>query len=253
MAFTRSMARRTWGRRAPRSSRPRRSRFPRRIVKAKRYGAIGSNSGGTNYMGFRSRRIPRNRYRRMLYASTQFQEHHRSVQTTTSAQLSATAANLVNNEAYPVIASNFWASTGGGLDGSPSIDSKIFIRGGIGILRIKNSHTETMNYILNVVMTTNTGTLPTVGTVDMAWDPTTIPSDQRNYRVMRTLRFMIEPGDVHTVVHRVLSRKIDQTDFNGGAKREYWILGINDFSGTTTGSSDVFRSHNISFVYDRYG
>jgi len=256
MAFTRSMARMRWGRRAPRSSRMRRSRFPVRRRYGRRSSYTNSNKGNQSSMGFSGRRMSYRRYKRVLYDSSMMKEHRRSHLTITTAQSSATLTHNMNIQAYAFIADNFWVAgrpPGGGAAGTVNPDNDIFIRGGLATMAIKNDHNETMAFRLWTIRSTQNGTIPTLlfnGVQDFAWDPTVFPDFQRYFKITSSTRFSVEPGDTHTLFRKIRAQKIDRDIFGLGYQRDFWVLGIHDYNNDTVGTASLAYTHNLSFTSD---
>lgn len=219
---------------------------------------FSSQTGKTSMFGFRNKRLNVRSYKRQLWNASNIQNHHRSIATFASTGV-LSAANNDRMAVYGIgcVYNNFWSGAslptgGGGQDGIPAIDSEIYIRGGISTLRIKNTSSEPLNYVVYLVRFTKAGFTTFPSDVDLAWDPTLIPADERFFRVKRTMRFTIEAGDANTLSTRLRSERINQTDFNNGMNRDYWFVCIGDFTSSTY-TSTLLVSHNMSFTYDRYG
>lgn len=226
--------------------RRRASRFSRR-----RNYAASSQRGNTVFAGFRGRKMPYRRYIRNMYSSTTFKEHHRSFLTRTQDQNSTANPSQMQYVFYPMIADTFWANVGGSIS-DMTIDQDAFIRGGIVQMSIKNNHTETMNFRVFKVTTTDRGFPLGPNVQDFMWDPSSIFNFEENYRVKASYRFAVEPGDTNTLFHRLKPHKIEATTFNNGHRRDYWVVGIHDYAADTFGSASLNFGHNISFVADRY-
>nr|QTE03404.1 MAG: capsid protein [Pavo cristatus CRESS-DNA-virus sp.] len=257
MAFTRSMRLR-WGRRAPRSSRPRRSRFPRRVGMKRRTTAYSSQRGNTVYAGFRGRKMPFRKYKRVLWNASTLAEHHRSVLMNSNGQ-TAPASNILQKiRSYPMIPDSFWSAAGGSVDGDLNIDGDIFIRGGITTLRVRNNGDAPVQIIVWKIRTTSNGTgnAGFFAFDDSAmWDPSVISDFERIFRVRQRIAFSVEPNDNNSLIHRLFAEKIEAQNFNESSglssNRDYWVVGVNS-AGSSEPNCTINWGHNLSFTADRF-
>nr|QTE03428.1 MAG: capsid protein [Psittacidae CRESS-DNA-virus sp.] len=257
MAYTRSMRLR-WGRKAPRSSRPRRSRYPRRVGMKRRTTAYSSQRGNTVYAGFRGRKMPFRKYKRVLWNASTLKEHHRSL-LMNSIGLSAPASNIsMNVQSYPMIPDSFWSTTGGSTV-NLSFDSDIFIRGGITTLRVRNNGDAPVQVIVWKLRSTGNGASAAAViplTVSAMWDPTVITDFERYFRIKQRIAFAVEPNDSNSLIHRLFPEKIEAQNFNTDpvtfltSNRDYWVVGINS-AGSTGPNCTINYGHNMSFTCDR--
>jgi len=247
MAYTRSMRLR-WGRKAPRSSRPRRSRYPRRRVGRRSY-ATNSQRGNTSMQGYRGRKMPYKRYLRNMYNSTQFKEHHRSLDTTAvgaSSNVSNTAANVYVNS---MIKDDFWLPAGGSIN--PIVpDKDIFIRGGVCSITYRNNGDSPLTIKTWKIFRHTTAVFNISSPRNAMWDPTCVDDFERFWNIRGSFQCIIEPGDQNTITHYIGKRKVEDADFNAGYRRDYWITTINGTVGAAQ-SVTILVGHNLSFVADR--
>jgi len=248
MEYTRSMRLR-WGRKAPRTGRARRSRFPRRRFGRRRNIAVSSQRGNTSFAGFRGRKMPYRKYLNNMYNSTNFKEHHRSVQAVSSsmnANILQTQANIFIN---PMISDDFWTTVGGATI-SLTPDQDIFIRGGVATITYRNAGVNPV-VIKTWKIKSHTSfafLLPTPSSA--MWDPSALPEFERFYNIRQKFESTLEPGDQVVYTHYIGKQKVETANFNLGYPREYWVTSINSL-GAVADSVFNLRGHNLSFVTDR--
>jgi len=248
MAYTRSM-RLKWGRTAPRSSRSRRSRFPRRNFKKRRTQAYSSQRGNTTMAGYRGRKIPHRRYLNQMWTSSNFKEHHRSINSSAVAMFSNISNTAADVFITPMISNSFWSTSGGSIQ-NLAVDDDIFIRGGVCSITYRNNGDApvTIKTFKIFVHSSATFTIPTPQ--NAMWDPTTVTNFERFYNIRGTFKTIIEPGDQNTINHYIGKRKVEIGDFNDGYRRDYWVTTINSTNGAVVSVTSLI-GHSISFVVDR--
>jgi len=249
MAFTRSMARRTWGRRAPRSDRKTRSRFPRRNFRKRRSQAYSSQRGNTSMAGYRGRKVPYRRYLNQMWRSSNFKEHHRSINSTAIAMTSNVSNTAADVFITPMITNSFW-STGGGSIVNLTVDEDIFIRGGVANITYRNNGSAPVTVRTYKIFRHSAEAFSIPTPQSAMWDPTTVPNFERFYNIRGTFKTIIEPGDQNTINHYIGKRKVEIGDFNDGYRRDYWVTTINSTNGAVVSVTSLI-GHSISFVVDR--
>lgn len=263
------MAYRKYGfrRRSNRTRRPyRRSSYGRRSTRRtfgkKRYGYANVGGSHANTLGFRNRPFNPRRQNRLNWNASNAAAHYRSVSSLSSiGQLTPSTVIDQNLRFLPFIDSSFWTVGGGAVDSiGVGADAKIFIRGGTSNLRVYNTDTDT-TVIVRVwcVRTTANGlfnitTTPT-NPYDIAdeqlvnWDPTVQTDFFRYYKVWKSYEFILKPEDVYTMKRKIPSQRIDTTQYNALAKRDFYIVGINSMDASTA-TVNWSADFNISFSTD---
>jgi len=247
MAYTRSMRLR-WGRKAPRSSRPRKSRFRRTIRKRRSY-AYSSQRGNTLFAGYRGRKVPYKRYLNQMWTASQMKEHHRSINTNAvpmANNISNTAAEIYVNS---MINDSFWSTTGGSVQ-NLSVDDDIFIRGGVATITYRNNGSAPVTVKTWKIYRHSSAPFSIPNPQSANWDPTTVVDFERFYNIRGSFSTIIEPGDQNTITHYIGKRKVEVDDFNDGYRRDYWVSSINSTVGSAQ-SVTALIGHSISFVVDR--
>lgn len=238
-----------------RSGSRKRARFMkrRRFSRKRRNAAYSSQRGNTVFAGFRGRKIPYRKYKRILWNASTLAEHHRSYNMS-SVGLTAPASNLnMRVQAFPMINDNFWAVVGG-ASADLTFDTDIFIRGGIATCRIRNNDAAPVHCTVWKIVTTDNGDtnfLTGGSTFRAMWDPSVTVDFERFYRIKQRFAFTVEPGDSNSLMHYIGSRKVEGSPFNNAHRRDYWVIGVNS-SGSSEDNVTVQTGHNISFTLDRY-
>ncbi|UBJ25930.1 putative capsid protein [Red panda feces-associated circular DNA virus 21] len=243
-----------------RSGPRKRARFMkrRRFSRRRRTTAYSSQRGNTVYAGFRGRKMPFRKYKRVLWNASTLAEHHRSVLMKSVGQTAPSSNILQRIESYPMIPDSFWSSAGGSVDGDLNVDGDIFIRGGITTLRVRNNGDAPVQIIVWKIRTTanGTGNVGFFASDESAmWDPTVIGGFERFYRVKQRIAFSVEPNDSNALIHRLFAEKIEAQNFNPvsnfTSNRDYWIVGVNS-AGSTEPNCTINYGHNLSFTTDRF-
>lgn len=230
----------------------RRSRVPR---------SVGSTrwTGGVSDMGaFRSKKITRRRWKKLLWDSTLQSEHFRSIGArsatqTTPASLVTASTGLIaaddNNVAPPY-------QTLGGLVDFPvaNMNKNIVLRGGQYRITITNDAAVTtpmqvMIWGLRSGDGFASATFP--ATVPVGWDPTTIPNFKVIFGTIITKRsFILGNQDTVSLTMRDSIRKVDTTEWVAGNRRHYWLIYSANLETAAAQTLTIVDSFNVSFCGD---
>ena len=220
--------------------------------------AYSSQRGNTVYAGFRGRKMPFRKYKRVLWNASTLKEHHRSYIMQSIGQTAPVSNVQMSVRSYPMLTNSFWTVTGGSSDGDLFLDGDIFIRGGITTLRVRNNGDAPVQVIVWKIRTTANG-LASAGFFNFddsaMWDPSVISDHERLYRIKQRIAFSVEPNDSNSLIHRLFAEKIETQNFNPEANltsnRDFWIVGVNS-AGSTQPNVTINYGHNMSFTGDRY-
>jgi len=234
----------------------------RRILRrGRRTATQTTQSGFGSLFRFRSRRIPKRSWNRMLWNSTLQKAHYRSV-----GAVSGSAVTPVTNVQETVVsvqaldngASPFYTIGGGTIElndgaGVPTFEDDIIIRGGmVGISFYNDSTTDPVEvtaWLIRNAPRPDVSNLPS--TVSVGWDPSTVPEFSKDigYIKYRT-KFLLEPNASSTIERRIPIQKIDQESWANDASRWVWLLAVRDFDNVTQNTIRIVSYFNVSFSAD---
>lgn len=245
----------------------RRRRFARRAPR--RLTGITNRASGASSIGrFRTRRIPRYVYRRMLWRDTVGKPHFRSLSSFTVPAVATPNDIITANIFQAQPGSLFWTVAGGAqpIDTAtavPFFAGDIVLRGGVSTISITNrvNPTDTqpsdpVRVTIFTVWTTRNPqafTLPTAAPV--IWDPSVFPDFSRLGRVIGKREAILKgDGDCVEVFYRHRIQKIDQNVYINSGSRLRFIFMVSQTSNTEAVPApenlDVVVSHSYSFSAD---
>lgn len=242
----------------------------RRTTRRSRRGvAYTSQRGSAVANQFRSRRTSVRKYRRMIWDSTLFKQHYRSISSqavTTNTPNNTVQATMNFVKALDNGAGLFWTSGGGtqSVDGGvtvPTFGSTIVVRGGTARITFAHNGTaDTDDGVRIRVWAVWTGyepaNFPTPGTVPLEWDPTCHPSFQRNVGKLLYSReaIVVKGGESLTCTHRLRVQKLDKEIFSNNGSTLYWFYTVSQTSNNeaiaAAESVTATYSFNLSFSGD---
>lgn len=237
---------------------PRRGGFKkRRTLRRRRFNGRAKSStrwtGGIADSNFRSRKITRSKWKKMLWDSTLQEEHYRSIgaqsgsfgtpATLTTCQIFAFTGDD-NGVSVP------WNVTGG-LQHSLNLTSNVVMRGGMHRLTVTNDAAVTTPMMCMVYgMITNDSadftTLPT--SAPIGWEPTVGPDFNEDIgRIVCNRSFVLGNQDSVTISYRRSIKKINISEWIAGKRRFFWIVCIHNLETSAAQNVTMIRSYNTSF------
>lgn len=257
--------RRTSGSTFRRTNRRRFTRFRRRF-RGKKNVSYTTQSGIGPTLGFRNRKTNRKRYKRVLWDSTMFKAHYRSIGSNFT--ITATPNNVTQSTQNRIKALDnavdvFWAANGGAqsVDAAtpvPIFGSTITIRGGIARITLTTTSTDDpLRVRVFAVWTNKRPSIPAGGTaVALDWDPSCFPSFDRIVgKVLFSKEALLLPGgNSLTCSYRLKAQRIDKETFNNDGNQLFWYYSVCQLSNVEAiaAAETVFAvtSFNLSFVGD---
>ena len=263
--------RRTFRRRRPFSGRRmfRRRRFGRKRGRTTSWTMQNGTGKGLQY---RSRRLRKRTYRRMLWKDTMFKDHWRSALVAVSAVSTPATVNTMTVEAFVVMTQvgtdtgAFWTTAGGAIEKDLNKGVPLFrgitIRGGVTKIKVvlPPGGVPTANdmYLCKIWMVwTNAApqfTNVPSGAVSTAWDPsmmTDFDTEVGRTVLVKEFNMSVNINPVVEVEYRLRCQKIDmdQYAFQNGLQ-PMWVIGLANISSNTSVECGVFVEHNVSFAGD---
>lgn len=231
-------------------------RFSRRRV-----GFSDVYGGRIDSVGYVNKRFNPRAQNRMNWTASNAATHYRSVNGLAQG-LTAPAASLSQAIGFlPFLDSSFWTLAGGCTsDITLEDDARLFLRGGISELRVTNADTvDAVTLRVWCIRTKDNGNINVTATPtnafdiasvqDIMWDPTIQTDWFKFWKLWKSYEVIIKPGDTWSVKRKVLSQRIDLTQYNALAKRDFYVIGVS--TGTSaTGSVLWNTSFNVSFSAD---
>lgn len=228
---------------------------------------------------YRTRRISKRRFRRMLWRDTIAKAHYRSLQAFSFSHDTPTGVELMkiatrraldpsqSNSSPPGV--DFWTLEGGlqQLDANvvpPNFTDDIILRGGISrVVACNINDTNPVKVrIWAIWAKSNPNSAKIINqNVSTEWDPSLVPDFQKFGRVLYEREAILLPGGNPLVlVHRFKPQKIDQAVFKGelgvgssvpGGSQLYWMIGVANYSAEAASAAvHVCVSYNLSFSGD---
>lgn len=246
-------------------------RTKRRVGRKKRSGRSGALRGYTTQSGiggannFRSRRIRAKAYRKILWNDGLLKTHYRSI--AASSTVTGTP-NTVVDSTFQLLkgltngAGQFWEVAGGALpvDGGvavPTFGQSITVRGGMARITLTtNSTDDGVRVRVWAVWSNERPSMPVSGTVPLDWDPSVLPSFQRNVgRILMSREALLLPGSNGlTLTYRLRPQRIDKEVFQNDGNSLFWFYTVMQTSNNDIGplaeAVTVVRSFNLSFTGD---
>lgn len=234
----------------------------RRVSRARKNIAFTSKYGLGKSIGFRSRRVNRKRWNRMLWNNTLQREHYRSLDSQSFSQTAANAPSLgwVIQDALS-FGTPFWLAAGGARQTDagtlPLFTGDIVLRGGkIGLL-LSNPIADTTSIRVQVMLirtNLNVDNTLTFGTEDIGWDPSLLVDfPSRVGRIIYRRDILLENGSTSEIEYRLRIQRIDQDNFISNKYTYRWWIMASNPEGTGTTTLSVTRYFNVSFSADAIG
>lgn len=256
-----------------------RRRFGRRrrpMFKRRRVVTYSSNSiRPVDGIGFRKRRIKASRYRRMLFNSTNFKNHYRSIASNgfiipTPNDITTGGVNWFS--AWPDGAP-FWTAAGGAqpIDTGiavPTFGREVFLRGGMIRCTVANPSPDISTggsesirvrvFAVRTIKNPNTAwlgaALPTQ-VQSQLWDPSVVPDFDRFGKVLFEREFDLPPNNsAMDVCMRLRPQRIDELEDSLSGNKIVWVVLVGQLTNTEAVNAvenvTVTVSHNLSFAAD---
>lgn len=246
---------------------PRRSGFKKKRTvqrrRARKVSAYTSKTGSGHTFGFKSKRISRRRWKKMLWDSTLQSTHYRSqfaLHTTSTTPAFDTQYQTTILPAYRIGGNQFYTTAGGFVPPDVGISTgfvgNIVVRGGTVGLTVSNVNAgvETQRFKIFLIKTSRAWTgvsfpaNPTIG-----WDPSTIVDFKQTIgTILLSKDFLLENSATMDLKYRLPVHKIDRDEYNSDLNSYVWAIFGNDVAG---GSSQWFNVtyFNLSFASDAVG
>lgn len=220
--------------------------------------------GNVSNIGWRTKRVSRSRWRRMLWQSTLFTPHYRSVLTSSAARTVPASIDLGIMNVSQAIVNNFWTAGGGAilLDAGvalPTFRGDITLRGGVSKMWLSNDAAvdavRAKIYLIWTNHNPDAATLTSLDgtTVEAGFDPSMVPDFMRSGKVIKSYEYILLPGQKPVeVLYRYKIRKIDQAVHNANGEQLFWMTILSQMSNVDGGTQSVVfgRTHNVSFTGD---
>lgn len=239
------------------------ARMGRRKFKRKgRSMAMTSKSISGTSFGFRSKKVSRSRWKKMLWDSTLQKPHYRNIASGSTGPACALNTGLMNYTVVNIIANSFWTAGGGAqqLDNGtavPNFSGDLIVRGGIVGIRICNVATGVRPIQCNLTLVktckdTDAFTAVWPRTANIGSDPTVFPDFKAATGfVIARRNFLLENSTVFDYKFRLPIFKTGQLEWNTDNIGRYcFIIGLSNCEDNT---ADVVASTaycNFSFCGD---
>lgn len=243
---------------------PRRGGFKKRKFTKKRGRAQSTTSKASGYRSlgaFRAKKTSVKKYRNMLWESTLFKAHWRSIYAASQVLNTAATAYQANVSLIQALHpdGNFFFQTFGGCipivvgGGVPTFESELIVRGGIIGLTLANDIADAGPIKLNVMLVKtsfeyNISTVPT--TAFVGWDPSSIADFAGLVgKVIMRKEVILENTSTADLTWRLPVFKCQQEPFVGGSNAYLWVV----LANSPIGAVNTFTAtayFNISFSAD---
>jgi len=239
---------------APRRGGFKKKRTTRRF--SRRGGGTKSSTrwtGGIKDNAFRSRKVSRSTWKRMLWNNTLQMQHWRSV----GAQSGSfgTPATLTTCQIFAFTGDDNGVGVpwtiAGGLQAPVNLVHNIVLRGGINRITVTNDSAVTTPLKCDVYgMITNDSadfvTIPT--SAPIGWEPTVMQDFNADVGTIVSSRsFVLGNQDSVTQSFRRRIMKVDASEWTAGKRRFFWIVVIHNLETTAAQNVTMVRSYNTSF------
>lgn len=233
----------------------------RKISYRRKSNTLTSQAGYGNIMPYKSRRVPRRRWNRMLYNSTTQKTHYRSVGATSgtaTTTLLNTTLQINTVQAMDNGIGAFWTAAGGLLAVDPGVapptfKDDIIVRGGkIGISMYNDSTTDPVEITVYLIKNAPRMTLANMpANPNVGWDPTTVSEFYKDIGVVvYKRRFLLEANAVGECEYRLPVLKVDQEAWTTDQQRYLWITAVRDFDPAVQNTIRFVSYFNLSCTGD---
>lgn len=237
----------------------------RRITRSSRSNNFTSQRGSGSGLRFRSRRIGRRTWNRLLWRSTLQAEHYRANSAESGTITSPANVELISIgvlRARYFDSAGFWTTTGGAINPEggaiPAFSNgDIVIRGGVMGLRLCNqlgtaTTSETLYgcvYLCRTNNNFNIGGVPASASV--GWEPSLVPDFKVNIgRIVYSKKFLLRDTETANVEYRMPIQKIDQSEFIAAYNDYVWVLCVGNTDNAGARVLTWTTYFNLSFVGD---
>jgi len=249
-------------RRAPISGRFKR----RRITKAKRSINFTSQNGSGSGIRFRSKRVSRVTWRRMLWNNTLQKDHYRSnfaASTAVNTPVSITSLTVSAVPALRFSSFNFYTAGGGAIapdsaQALPTFTGKITVRGGLMGCRITNTLDSTAAnastihgfvYLLRTSKDFTVGSIP--ASISLGWDPTLIQDFSTKIgTIVYRKTFLLRDAESALVEYRLRTMNVDPGDYINDVNTYYWVIAVGNVDIALARALNFSVYYNLSFAAD---
>lgn len=239
--------------------------YKRRRFNGKRSTNFTSQSAIGGGIRFRSRKLSRSAWRRMLWNNTLQKDHYRSITAaSTTFNTPATSVTLtVNAIAALRMSGSFYLAPGGaispdGVQPLPTFTGKVVIRGGTLGCRLVNqfdsvaAQQNTLHGYVYLVKTSKayiSANIP--ATIPVGWDPSYI-QDFSTYigRIVYRKQFLLRDAESALVEYRLKCHSIDIDDYVNNKNTYVWIIACGNLDGTSPRACYATYYYNLSFSAD---
>lgn len=244
----------------------RKTGFKRRARRSSgRTQSITSKSGFTKSLGtFRAKRLKRRAYNHLLWNSTLFKTHYRSVAATSGTIPTLASASQWTISQVPALrysVNDFFTSAGGGIDPDGATLSKfasetIVIRGGLITFSVANTSgviqpVKVQVFLVKTSLDFDPAFIPTSAT--LGWDPScAVAFKDKVGKIILKREMILEDGGGMDISWRVPIQKLNQEAYVQERGTYMWIFLVNSQLGVVD-AFDYAATYNLSFSGDAIG
>lgn len=248
-------------RRAGNASRP----FKRRRT-SRRTTNFTSQAGAGGGIRFRSKKLSRARWRRLLWNTSLHLQHYRSLNATTgtfNTPATTITMTLSTTPALRFATQNFYVAGGGAIapdaaQALPTFTGKFIIRGGTIGVRLVNTYDVTdanrntnhgMVYLIktsaNFALTNLPSSLP------VGWDPSLIQDFSTNIgRIVYRKNFLLRDADTALIEYRLKCQQVDPGEYILDKNTYVWVVVAGNVDAASARVFTYTAFYNISFSAD---
>jgi len=235
----------------------------RRSLRGRKTSAYTSKSAQGHTFSFKSKRLSRQRWKKMLWDSTLQSTHYRSLNAFTVNSTSPANTTTYQVQLIPALrfaGSQFYIPAGGLVptDGAvlTGFVGNIVIRGGTIGLSLTNigSITSTMRFKVFLVKTSRAWTgLSLPANPVLGFDPSIIVDFQLTIgRILLAKDFILDNNTTMDLKYRLPVYKIDRDEYDQDKNSYVWVVYGNDTeAGSSVWSNQAY--YNLSFAADAIG
>jgi len=251
----------SWGKKGKRGMRKRRRTFKRKSGRS-----VNQTSKATHgsSLTFRSRKLSRRRFKKLLWNDTILSTHWRSLfaaSTTIVTQTNSTTLTIATINPMRPSGVAFWTGAGGlrstdiGVT-PPLFSGDITVRGGMWGMNFRNTSSTlpvSMKLYLGRTIGNPTYSLPASSTT--GWDPSIEPDLTKLYgKSYYSTIIQLEPGETWKIERRIGIMKINQYDWQSiGGLSPFVLYTAANVGHSTATTINVDTYFNLSFAADAIG